>query len=90
VRSRGFNNRKIIRRQELIFRANESLSAGRKAELANNYPEARKDYLFSAEAFGSISRSTRSYETAAEGLARVDFLLYDDASQLATPRARNT
>jgi len=33
----------IIRRQELIFRANESLSAGRKAELAADYPEARKD-----------------------------------------------
>jgi tetratricopeptide (TPR) repeat protein len=79
----------IIRRQELIFRANESLSAGRKAELANDYPEARKDYLFSAEAFGSISRSTRSYETAAEGLARVDFLLYDDALTIGdTPRAK--
>ena len=51
----------IIRRQELVFRANQSLSAGRKAELAMDYPEARKDYLFSAEAFGSISRSTATY-----------------------------
>jgi len=79
----------IIRRQELIFRANESLKAARKAELATNYPEARKDYLFSAEAFGSVSRSTTSYTTAAEGLTRVDFQLYDDALKIGdTPRAK--
>ncbi len=79
----------IIRRQELTFRANESLKAGRKAELATNYPEARKDYLFSAEAFGSISRSTSSYAVAAEGLTRVDFQLYDDALKIGdTARAK--
>jgi general secretion pathway protein D len=76
------NQQEIIRRQELIFRANESLKAGRKAELATNYPEARKDYLFSVEAYGSISRSTDSYATAAEGLTRVDFQLYDDALKI--------
>ncbi|MCE0521427.1 MAG: hypothetical protein LV480_00775 [Methylacidiphilales bacterium] len=69
----------IIRRQELIFRANESLKAARKSEVAMDYPDARKNYLFSAEAFGSISRSTSSYSLAAEGLTRVDFQLYDDA-----------
>jgi len=79
----------IIRREELVFRANESLSAGRKAELANQYPEARKDYLFSAEAFGSISRSTTTYAAAADGLARVDFVLYDDALKIGdTARAK--
>jgi general secretion pathway protein D len=79
----------IIRRQELIFRANESLKAGRHAEVATQYPEARKDYLFSAEAFGSISRSTDSYATAAEGLTRVDFQLFDDALKIGdTPRAK--
>jgi general secretion pathway protein D len=79
----------IIRRQELIFRANESLKTARNAELATNYPEARKDYLFSAEAFGSISRSTTSYATAAEGLTRVDFQLYDDALKIGdTGRAK--
>lgn len=79
----------IIRRQEIIFRANESLSAGRKAELAQQYPEARKDYLFSVEAFGTISRSTSTYATAAEGLTRVDFQLYDDALKAGdTPRAK--
>ncbi len=72
----------IIRRQEIIFQANESLKAARKAELAANYPESRKDYLFSAEAFGSISRSTASYASAAEGLTRVDFQLYDDALKI--------
>jgi general secretion pathway protein D len=79
----------IIRRQELVFRANESLRAGRKAELATNYPEARKDYLFSAEAFSSISRSTDSYAASAEGLTRVDFQLYDDALKIGdTARAK--
>ena len=79
----------IIRRQELIFRANESLKAARKAEIATEYPESRKDYLFSAEALGSISRSTDSYATAAEGLTRVDFQLYDDALKIAdTARAK--
>ena len=79
----------IIRRQELIFRANESLKAARKAELATDNPEARKDYLFSAEAFSSISRSTDSYATSAEGLTRVDFQLYDDALKIGdTARAK--
>jgi len=79
----------IIRRQELIFRADESLKAGRKAELITNYPEARKDYLFSAEAYGTVSRSTDSYATAAEGLTRVDLQLYDDALKIGdTIRAK--
>jgi general secretion pathway protein D len=79
----------IVRRQELIYRANESLKAGRKAELATDYPEARKNYLFSAEAFSSVSRSTDSYATAAEGLTRVDFQLYDDALKIGdTARAK--
>ena len=79
----------IIRRQELIYRANESLKTARKAEVAQQYPEARKDYLFSAEAFGSISRSTDSYATAAEGLTRVDFQLFDAALKVAdTARAK--
>jgi len=79
----------IVRRQELIYRSNESLKAGRKAELAMDYPESRKDYLFSAEAFSSISRSTDSYATAAEGLTRVDFQLYDDALKIGdTARAK--
>jgi general secretion pathway protein D len=69
----------IVRRQELIYRADESLKDARKAETGLNYPDARKDYLFSAEAYGTVSRSTVSYSTAAEGLTRVDFHLYDDA-----------
>jgi general secretion pathway protein D len=69
----------IIRRQELIFRANEALATGRRNELAAEYPEARSNYLFAAEAFGSISRSTTSYAESAEGLTRVDFQIYDSA-----------
>ncbi len=68
-----------MRRQELIYRADESLKDARKAETGLNYPDARKDYLFSAEAYGTVSRSTESYSAAAEGLTRVDFHLYDDA-----------
>jgi general secretion pathway protein D len=79
----------IIRRQELIFRANESLRTARNAEVGANFPEARKGYLFSAEAFGSISRSTNSYSMAAEGLTRVDLQLYDDALKAGdTARAK--
>jgi general secretion pathway protein D len=71
----------IIRRQELEFRANEALHAAQKAELASQMGEARKNYLFAAEAYGSVSRATSSYAKAAEGLTRVDFQLYDDALQ---------
>jgi general secretion pathway protein D len=79
----------ILRRQELMYRANDSLRTARKSEIAADYPEARKDYLFAAEAFGSISRSTDSYATAAEGLTRVDFQLYDDALKIGdTARAK--
>lgn len=69
----------IIRRQELVFKANQALAAGHTAELAGDYPEARKNDLFAAEAYGSISRSTNSYAKAAEGLTRVDLQLYDAA-----------
>ncbi len=69
----------IVRRQELMYRADEAMRDGRKAETGLNYPEARKQYLFAAEAYGTVSRSTESYSTAAEGLTRVDFHLYDDA-----------
>jgi general secretion pathway protein D len=79
----------IVRRQELIYRADQSMAQGRKAEVGGNYPEARKDYLFSAEAYGTVSRSTSSYSQAAEGLTRVDFKLYDDAVQIGdTARAK--
>ncbi len=69
----------IVRKQELVYRSDESLKTARTEEVAGNLPEARKDYLFSAEAYGSVSRSTNSYAIAAEGLTRVDFQLYDDA-----------
>ena len=67
----------VIRRQELVFRANQAVEAGRQAELGTRYPEARQNYLFAAQAYGSISHSSASYHRAAEGLARVDFQLYD-------------
>jgi general secretion pathway protein D len=69
----------IIRRQEMIFNANQALATAQKAELGGNYPLARDKYLYAAEAYGSVSRSTISYAKAAEGLTRVDFQLYDDA-----------
>ena len=87
---RELQQQEIVRRQELIYRADHSLTDARKAEVAAQYPEARKDYLFSAEAYGSISRATDSYATAAEGLTRVDFQLYDDALRTGdTARAKH-
>ncbi len=79
----------IIRRQELMFRANQALASAQKAELGASYPEARQNYLFAAEAYGSISRSTDSYAKSAEGLTRVDLHLYDDALKMGdTARAK--
>ena len=79
----------IIRRQELIYRANGALAAAQKAELATDYPTARQNYLFAVEAYGSISRATASYARAAEGLTRVDFALYDDSLRIGdTVRAK--
>ena len=80
----------IIRRQELIFRANQALDAAQRAELAMDYPIARQNYLFACEAYGSISRATTSYARAAEGLTRSDFALYDDALKIGdTKRAKD-
>jgi general secretion pathway protein D len=80
----------IIRRQELIFRANQSLDSAQREELAMEYPAARRDYLFAVEAYGPISRATPSYARAAEGLTRVDFALYDDALRIGdTKRAKD-
>ena len=80
----------IIRRQELIFRANQSLDVGQRAELAMDYPTARQNYLFAVEAYASVSRATARYARAAEGLTRVDFALYDDALKIGdTKRAKS-
>jgi general secretion pathway protein D len=79
----------VIRRQELVFRADEAMKQGRQAELGTRYPEARQNYLFAVQAYGSISRTSDRYHHAAEGLARVDFQLYDAALQAGdTPRAK--
>ncbi len=79
----------IIRRQELIFRANQSLDTAQRAELSLDYPTARQNYLFAVEAYSSISRSTVSYAKAAEGLTRVDLALYDDSLRIGdTKRAK--
>jgi general secretion pathway protein D len=79
----------IIRRQELIFRANQALDVAQRAELATDYPTARQNYLFAVEAYGSISRATASYARAAEGLTRVDFALYDASLRIGdTQRAK--
>jgi general secretion pathway protein D len=79
----------IIRRQELVFNANQALVTAQKAELGGNYPVARTNYLFAVEAYGSISRSTASYAKAAEGLTRVDLALYDEALKTGdTQRAK--
>jgi general secretion pathway protein D len=79
----------IIRRQELLFKANQAMESAQKAELADQYPVARQNYLFAAEAYGSISRATITYARAAEGLTRVDFRLYDNALQIGdTGRAK--
>jgi general secretion pathway protein D len=79
----------IIRRQELVFQANDHLATARQQELGQNYPEARKNYLFAAEAYGTISRSTTDYAKSADGLTRVDFKLYDDALKFGdTARAK--
>jgi general secretion pathway protein D len=80
----------VIRRQELIFRANQALDTAQRAELAMDYPIARQNYLFSCEAYGSISRATATYARSAEGLTRSDFALADDALKAGdTKRAKD-
>jgi general secretion pathway protein D len=79
----------VIRRQELIFRADHAMADGRRAELGTRFPEARQNYLFAAQAYGSVSRSSARFHRAAEGLARVDFQLYDASLQAGdTARAK--
>ena len=79
----------VIRRQELVFRANQAVIQARKDELAQRYPESRKNYLFAVQAYGSISRSTLRFRRAADGLDRVDMQLYTAALQAGdTARAK--
>jgi len=79
----------VIRRQELIFKANQDLADGQKAEVAQQYPLARQKYVQAAMAYGTISRATVSYAKAAEGLTRADFYLYDESLKIGdTARAK--
>ena len=87
---RRIQQQEVIRRQELVYRADDATSVAQKAELATDYPTARQNYLFAVEAYGSISRATAHYARAAEGLTRVDFALYDDALRIGdTKRAKS-
>jgi general secretion pathway protein D len=84
------NQQEVIRRQELIFRANQALDTAQRAELAMDYPIARQNYLFACEAYGSISRATATYARSAEGLTRSDFALAGDALKIGdTKRAKD-
>jgi general secretion pathway protein D len=79
----------VIRRQELVFRAEQETAQGRKDELGQRYPEARAHYLFAVQVYASINRNTDHYRRAAEGLDRVDMQLYDSALQAGdTARAK--
>jgi len=79
----------IIRRQETVFRANQSMEQARKDELGQRFPEARANYLFAAQAYGAISQNSDRFHRAAEGLDRVDMQLYDSALQAGdTARAK--
>jgi general secretion pathway protein D len=79
----------VVRRQELVFRANQAVIQARKDELAQRYPESRQNYLFAVEAYGSISRTSSRFHHAAEGLDRVDMQLYTQALQAGdTARAK--
>jgi len=86
---RRINQQEIIRRQEMIFQANQEMTQGRKDELAQKYPDARAHYLFAVQAYGSVSHTSDAFHRAASGLDRVDLHLYDDALQAGdTPRAK--
>jgi general secretion pathway protein D len=79
----------VIRRQEMVFRADQSMGQARKDELGQRYPESRANYLFAAQAYGAISQNTDRYHRAAGGLERVDFQLYDAALKAGdTARAK--
>jgi general secretion pathway protein D len=86
---RRIEQQEVVRRQELMFRADQETAQGRKDELGQKYPDARAHYLFAVEAYGSVSRKTDRYRFAAAGLERVDFKLYDSAVQIGdTARAK--
>ena len=86
---RRIDEQEVIRRQELVFRADQEMAQGRKDELGQKYPDARAHYLFAVQAYGSISHRSDSYQRAASGLDRVDQHLYDDALQAGdTARAK--
>jgi general secretion pathway protein D len=86
---RQINSQEIVRRQEQIYRADQGLIQARKDEVAQRFPAARANYLFGAQVYGSVSRSTSRFRTAAAGLERVDLALYDDALKFGdTARAK--
>ena len=79
----------VIRRQELVYRADQETSQGRKDELGQRYPSARAHYLFAVQAYGSVNRNTSHYRYAAAGLERVDSQLIEAARQAGdTPRIK--
>jgi general secretion pathway protein D len=86
---RRIDEQAVIRRQELVFRADQEMAQGRKDELGQKFPDARAHYLFAVQVYGSISHRSDSYQRAASGLDRVDSHLYDDALQAGdTARAK--
>ena len=80
----------VVRRQELVYRADQAMVQARKDEIGTRYPESRQNYLFAVQIYGSISRTSGRFQRAAQGLERVDLHLYDDALHLGdTARAKS-
>lgn len=66
----------IVRRQELVFRATQSISEGEKAETAGDLNTAASKYSFALDNLSSSDNASAAIQRAREGMVRVSLEQY--------------
>lgn len=77
--ARRIAQEEVLRQQELIYDANRAVAQAQKAELAQDYIKANVYYATAAESYGTGANAALSRQHAADGLTRVNLILYGRA-----------
>ncbi len=79
----GMAQAEIIKRQELVFRATQSIDDGEKAEKAGDYKSAIEKYSFAYENLAPSQSTDAAIKRAREGIVRISSRQYNEATKNA-------
>lgn len=71
----------IVRRQELVFRATQSIAEGEKAEVNGDVAKALEKYRFALDNLSASDNSAAAIERARSGVARISMVQYQQCKK---------